>query len=215
MDAAALVVRKSGPAPLAKCLDGLSGAMKLHGPNILLQSLMQMTQTVVTAIIHDAKHVFIRNTKSQKEMVQTTKSGQMVQMELVNQLEAALLTKEERGHAYKKVVMIAYSQGYLVLRLALEDLQAQRSKMLDEAIRERLYVFTFGSLCVNWLSEPDDVLRTEHFTNEKDFVAHLGVFHDGRPKSRGYKNVFINREEGWVSRLFRAQYSLDCKHYTD
>ncbi|OMP84365.1 hypothetical protein BK809_0000372 [Diplodia seriata] len=456
MDAAALVVRKSGPAPLAKCLDGLSGAMKLLEPNILLESLMQMTQTVATAIVHDAKHVFIirdgmrrneltaatiqflwdqrrmvtsfmidvvecakcyvkadsvtgvcdpleehghdneldlwdpmnrhallcqaqrlvksivfiltnaarplafddidmtketrlctdnvdlgliievtpsgrqkvsatsdssaknerrdsavgelddlltgqskraanghfeaspistpgegtedpakvtdekwffvngigtelywlhlacrklakrysrnvtgvynrgdgilwdlikcagqrnskgqLNVKSQKEMVQTAKGGQMAQMELANQLEAALLTKGERGHAYKKVVMIAHSQGCLVLRLALEDLRAQRSKALDEAMRERLCVFTFGNPSVDWLGEPDDVLRTEHFGNEKDFVAHLGVFHDGKPKDRGYKNLFTNKEEGWVGHLFGAQYSLDCKHYTD
>ncbi|KKY27187.1 hypothetical protein UCDDS831_g00934 [Diplodia seriata] len=402
------LIMLSGPAPLAKCLDGLSGAMKLLEPNILLESLMQMTQTVATAVVHDAKHVFIirdgmrrneltaatiqflwdqrgvvtsfmidvvecakcyvkadsvtgvcdpleehghdneldlwdpmnrhallcqaqrlvksiffiltnaarplafddidmtketrlctdnvdlgliievtpsgregtedpakvtdekwlfvngigtelywlhlacrklakrysrnvtgvynrgdgilwdlikcagqrnskgqLNAKSQKEMVQTAKGGQMAQMELANQLEAALLTKGERGHAYKKVVMIAHSQGCLVLRLALEDLRAQRSKALDEAMRERLCVFTFGSPSVDWLGEPDDVLRTEHFANEKDFVAHLGVFHDGKPKDRGYKNVFTNKEEGWVGHLFGAQYSLDCKHYTD
>jgi hypothetical protein len=61
------------------------------------------------------------------------------------------------------------------------------------------------------------VLRTEHFANEGDFVAKLGVLSKNKPRNSGYANdcVFINRQPGWVGHLFGTQYSLHPAHYTD
>ncbi|OJD32566.1 uncharacterized protein BKCO1_37000155 [Diplodia corticola] len=157
-----------------------------------------------------------RNTQSQENMVQTTASSKAAQKELVNQLENALM-QAEVGNKYKYVVMIAHSQGCLVLRLALETLLHRNSSMVRDAMRNRLCVFTFGNPSVDWHGKLDDVLRTEHFANEKDFVAKLGVLKDDKqsPTERGFDNVFVNREKEWVGHLFGTQYSLKTEHYTD
>jgi hypothetical protein len=81
-------------------------------------------------------------------------------------------------------VIVAHSQGCLILRLALDDLIAARQPATDGIdrtgpLKDKLCVFTFGNPSVDWERDTsseaqmlsDFVLRTEHFANEKDFVA--------------------------------------------
>ncbi|KAJ9642276.1 hypothetical protein H2199_004656 [Coniosporium tulheliwenetii] len=140
------------------------------------------------------------------------------------------------------VVMIAHSQGCLLLSLALESLLNDLVGTGDVKIRKtmlsRLCVFTFGNPSVDWKLEMDEghsieplensdqarkdltylsshVLRTEHFANEKDFVARLGVLNEKKPPDSGYDYIFINKGKDWIGHLFGTQYSLDPNDYTE
>ncbi|GME32340.1 hypothetical protein TRIVIDRAFT_134060 [Neofusicoccum parvum] len=107
---------------------------------------------------------------SQNGMVQRTRSSMMAQKSLKEQIKTALRDAKEKDR-YKRIVVVAHSQGCLVLRLALQDLAKVHS--LRETMRSRLCVFTFGNPSVEW--NDTGVLHTEHFANQKDFVAQLGV----------------------------------------
>ncbi|GME60412.1 hypothetical protein BKCO1_37000155 [Neofusicoccum parvum] len=155
-----------------------------------------------------------RCAESQKCIVQTTASSRAAQIALVNQLEDALV-KSDDGATYKYVVMVAHSQGCLVLRLALEQLLKSGSESVQKVMRERLCVFTFGNPSVEWKIGSAQVLHTEHFANEKDFVAKLGVMYDDQQTERGFTNVFVNKEKEWTGHLFGTQYSLKPQHYID
>ncbi|EKG18571.1 hypothetical protein MPH_04169 [Macrophomina phaseolina MS6] len=154
--------------------------------------------------------------ESQKNMVVRTRSSQLAQESLKEQLQAALEQAKD-GKKYEYVVMIAHSQGCLVLRLVLEQLLDQGSESIHETMRERLCVFTFGNPSVDWKMDPQHVLRTEHFANKKDFVAQLGVISEHKQADSGYEReyVFVNREKDWIGHLFGTQYSLDSRHYKD
>lgn len=158
---------------------------------------------------------------SQGEFVQRTQSSREAQKKLVESLRKALARTAER------IVVIAHSQGCLLLRLALGELvrTADPADLADLATR--LCVFTFGNPSVDWdldNSVPDTVanrhlidyvLRTEHFANTKDFVAKLGVLSRNPPVDpQFYGNVFSNDNSAWVGHLFGAQYSLDPVHYS-
>ncbi|KAL1618269.1 hypothetical protein SLS56_010633 [Neofusicoccum ribis] len=108
--------------------------------------------------------------ESQNDMVQRTRSSRMAQNSLREQVETALKDAKEKDR-YKRIVVVAHSQGCLVLRLALQDLAKVLS--LRETMRSRLCIFTFGNPSVEW--NDTGVLHTEHFANQKDFVAQLGV----------------------------------------
>ncbi|KAH7489393.1 hypothetical protein FOMA001_g2245 [Fusarium oxysporum f. sp. matthiolae] len=182
--------------------------------------------------------------ESQRELIQRTRSSMNAQRKLEEQLRAALGQTGE-GKKYAHVVVIAHSQGCLLLRLALEELVTAdlpgtgnfRKTMLD-----RLCVFTFGNPSVDWKLNRDSilniqrlrnseqqsknldltflsshVLRTEHFANKVDFVAKLGVISEHKQVDSGYapECVFVNREGDWIGHLFGTQYSLDYNHYRD
>ncbi|KAJ9663963.1 hypothetical protein H2201_005445 [Coniosporium apollinis] len=174
---------------------------------------------------------------SQKELIQRTKSSRIAQKTLKEQLITAL---EDLGPTH--VVMIAHSQGCLLLSLALESLLNDLVGTGDVKIRKtmlsRLCVFTFGNPSVDWKLEMDEghsieplensdqarkdltylsshVLRTEHFANEKDFVARLGVLNEKKPPDSGYDYIFINKGKDWIGHLFGTQYSLDPNDYTE
>lgn len=101
----------------------------------------------------DARGVASRG--SQSAATKRTRSSRAAQMKLKEQLKAALRQAGE-GKPYDHVVVIAHSQGCLLLRLALEELilSAGKESGLAGDIRrpmiERLCVFTFGSPSVDW-----------------------------------------------------------------
>jgi hypothetical protein len=186
---------------------------------------------------------------SQRRLIQRTPSSKRAQVALRRKLVEALATAE----GDTKIVVIAHSQGCLLLRLALEDILVDRTSLfpastptesdLETYARARqkmctqLYVFTFGNPSVDWRVEARHqdsitqtefgtyqsgrnpaylssyVHRTEHFANEQDFVAKLGVLNPNRPADSGYSNVFINDQSTWIGHLFGTQYSLDPAHY--
>ncbi|GLA11159.1 hypothetical protein AnigIFM62618_003448 [Aspergillus niger] len=178
-------------------------------------------------------------TREQKKLIQRTKSSRMAQKSLVKELESALKDETQPRH----IVMIAHSQGCLLLRLALEEILNGSYETTDTEIRERmaghLCVFTFGNPSVDWKWEMNEhaieklqrdgqdlenltnlsshVFLTEHFANKRDFVAKLGVLNDNKPEHSGYApdSIFINEKEDWAGgHLFGSQYSLDPDDYT-
>jgi hypothetical protein len=164
----------------------------------------------------------------------------MAQHALKRELEKALRDKKT-AHT----VMVAHSQGCLLLRLVLEELvnaDPAGKGTIRKAMLNRLCVFTFGNPSLDWKLEinsedpitvPGDdqnskdpkhlsshVLRTEHFANISDFVATLGVLSEKDLEKRqesGYPSdcVFTNRENNWIGHLFGTQYSLDPSDYKD
>jgi hypothetical protein len=103
---------------------------------------------------------------SQKRLVQRTMSSLYAQKALKHELEKAL---NDDGTAH--VVMIAHSQGCLLLRLVLEELvngddkddeDEERSERLRNAMQTRLCVFTFGNPSLDWKLE-----RTAHDPSEE------------------------------------------------
>ena len=101
---------------------------------------------------------------------ESTASSATAQKLLRQQLETALRDKEREGD----VVMVAHSQGCLILRLVLGALHGSVDA---KAMRERLKVYTFGNPAFDW-EEHAFVKYTEHFANKADFVAKLGVLRD-------------------------------------
>jgi hypothetical protein len=145
----------------------------------------------------------------QKRSIKRTKSSSLGQESLKKELIEALKTTK------KHVVMIAHSQGCLLLRLVLEDilndLVTPGILAIRKAMLDRLCVFTFGNPSVDWkweknidqkenigheenidqeVKDPKQlssfVLRTDHFANEADFVTKLGVLSVKMLENRGY-----------------------------
>ncbi|SPO06467.1 uncharacterized protein DNG_09157 [Cephalotrichum gorgonifer] len=142
----------------------------------------------------------------ERDLIQRTRSSREAKDRLKSRLEQVLWP--ETGQTPPKVVMIAHSQGCLVLRLALEDLIEARREKPELENMKRLYVFTFGNPSLNW---PVDkyCAHTEHFANRTDFVAGLGVLRG----TNGYEGqrTFVN--ETWTGHLFGSQYSLEPGDY--
>jgi hypothetical protein len=98
-----------------------------------------------------------------------------------------------------------------------------KGKDIKTEMKNRLCIFTFGNPSLDWEAHVPAVtpleslvLRTEHFANQTDFVAKLGVLRAPMPPNTGYlaKSVFVN--EKWRGHLFGSQYSLnpgDYKNY--
>jgi hypothetical protein len=123
-------------------------------------------------------------------LLDSTESTRRAQKTLKEKLQASSI---------EQVVSIAHSQGCLVLRSVLQELQNDNQDLL-----QRLRVFTFGNPSRDW---DFDLGHAEHFYNEKDFVAKIGVGRKGA--SDAYKgNIFTNS-----GHLFNAQYSFNPKHY--
>ncbi|KAK4238674.1 hypothetical protein C8A03DRAFT_33274 [Achaetomium macrosporum] len=154
-------------------------------------------------------------------LAQRTESSLVAQRMLKSELSAAL--REPGGF----VVMIAYSQGCLLLRHVLQELV--RDGGLQVAMTDRLRVFTFGNPSIDWKGTTPDgaetflcehVNHTEHFANREDFVAKLGVLRSPQERDQreaGFihekSSVFINNRLNWVGHLFGTQYSLNPGDY--
>ena len=161
-----------------------------------------------------------------------TKSSTTAQHQLAKELRAALTaSKTTRKH----IVMVAHSQGCLLLRLALEQIYSDPQHAdLRAPMASLLHVYTFGNPAYDW-----DVhaytASTEHFANAADFVAVLGVLRlykrnaDGPAKTVDVtycsrcragdpdhgrlptQKVFVNETQ--TGHLFGSQYSLQQKDY--
>ncbi|KAJ9665572.1 hypothetical protein H2201_004263 [Coniosporium apollinis] len=111
-----------------------------------------------------------------------TKSSELAQDNLRKQLEEVLRSRGGQRKDY--VVIVAHSQGYLLLRLVLDELR--RDNTMLESMK-RLLVFTFGNPSRNW-DVHEYVGRTEHFANKADFVAELGVLNGEGYQCKGCLN---------------------------
>lgn len=160
----------------------------------------------------------VGNVTSQKNLIQRTKSSRRAQESLQGQLETALQRPTEGPGSYSHIVVIAHSQGCLILRLALEHLIENKGWDIPTLMLQRLCIFTFGNPSVNWQFRDGSQLssyvrHTEHFANEKDFVAKLGVLNEHTQLGYGTDPVFVNKQPNWTGHLFGTQYSLDPNHY--
>jgi hypothetical protein len=162
-----------------------------------------------------------------------TRSSRDAQKALSIALRAALLDSKK---SRKDIIMIAHSQGCLLLRLTLEEIHAD--KQLKDVMSHHLHVSTFGNPAYDW-DVHAYVASTEHFANELDFVAKLGVLRqyssDGDQNtkndmtycsqcesglSRDKKHllespkqlIFVNNKKQ-SGHLFGSQYSLQAKDY--
>lgn len=148
-------------------------------------------------------------------MIRRTETSRKAQEKLKKKLKAALDSEKK-----KKIVMIAYSQGCLLLRLVLREFIQNAEPDFIKKMKAKLRIFTFGNPCTNWncgnnnmnnIKNLDEyACRTEHIANRADFVAKLGVV---RPANTQYdkSHLFIN--EKWIGHQFGSQYSLDAIDY--
>ncbi|KAH8755691.1 hypothetical protein F5883DRAFT_430238, partial [Diaporthe sp. PMI_573] len=136
-------------------------------------------------------------------LIKRTESSLEAQRKLKEQLVTVLGNNEQ-----SKIIVIAHSQGCLILRLVLEQLAEEPSQTVLSNMKQRLRVFTFGNPSIAWaVHEYCD--HTEHFANRKDFVAQLGVL--GHSNDYQRQKIFIN--ETWTGHLFGSQYSLKAQDY--
>lgn len=120
------------------------------------------------------------------------------------ELRSALLLKNATNTtwAHRKVVVIAHSQGALILSLVLDMLYAD---LADEVVG-RLEVFTFGCAANHFNNPPNTynpgtptatrcptIKHLEHYANEYDFVARFGVL-AYRPDTSATRSVTAGRD---------------------
>ncbi|KAL5362220.1 hypothetical protein BJX96DRAFT_99415 [Aspergillus floccosus] len=98
-------------------------------------------------------------------LIKRTKSSEIAQKKVEETLRVQLKEPVDDEH---KVVLIAHSQGCLLLRLGLEELG--KDEHIRKRMLNRLCVFTFGNPSLDW-TVSRYCHRTEHFANRKDFVA--------------------------------------------
>ncbi|KAM0326683.1 hypothetical protein ACHAQA_006553 [Verticillium albo-atrum] len=149
-----------------------------------------------------------------------TQSSRAAQEVLIKELSAALWPTDSKPPT--KVVMVAHSQGVLILRLALQRMIRDHAAGTQrrEEMKERLHVFTFGSPSVDWqvvdagLQPLSDYAKvTEHFAHEVDFVAMLGVVTHSGSAGTGYDGGSIFYSNGGRGHLFGAHYPLGAESY--
>ncbi|KAK6524333.1 hypothetical protein TWF281_011241 [Arthrobotrys megalospora] len=158
---------------------------------------------------------------AQDKLIQRTRSSREAQEKLAQQLGTALWPGCRDTQSF--VVVIAYSQGCLLLRLVLEDFVNKRTDHELRVMKQWLRVFTFGNPSVDWkihnnrsgrdMYLDNHASHTEHFANHADFVAKLGVLSPSRPDDSGYRNVFTNNSQNGIGHLFGTQYSLNDDQY--
>lgn len=158
---------------------------------------------------------------AEPNLLQDTQTSKAARIALEKELSEALDASPTLDEDHNYIVMIAYSQGCLLLRPVLQNYVSEgRHK---QSMRERLRVFTFANPSVDWNSVDGRPLcqyvnHTEHFVNERDFVGKLGILsNNGRPDSgymdHGNSFIFINRGQDWIGHLFGTQYSLSGEYY--
>ncbi|KAH7124419.1 hypothetical protein EDB81DRAFT_765783 [Dactylonectria macrodidyma] len=153
-------------------------------------------------------------------LIESTQSSKTAQKALEQELRGALWPAA--GKVPDKVVMIAHSQGCLILRLALQTLVTEIPKGSPQRriIKERLRIFTFGNPSIDWKVKDGTehplskyVHTTEHFANETDFVAMLGVVMHRDDKGSGYDPNLVFYSKAGKAHLFGAHYSLGVNAY--
>jgi len=126
--------------------------------------------------------------------------------ETYKQLRTHLLQRDPANKdewCYKKVVVIAHSQGGLITSLALDMLFAD----LADDVLSRLEIYTFGNAANHFNNPPNTytpasggetirfptIKHIEHYANEFDFVSRLGVlaYHPGPRSKNGEEAGFL------------------------
>ncbi|KAH6651540.1 hypothetical protein BKA67DRAFT_537406 [Truncatella angustata] len=110
-----------------------------------------------------------RDAAGQQNLIQRTLSSRAAQDALNSELSAVFQNNPFNGF----IVMIAYPQGCLLLRLVLQDFVTR--KIYRHAMKVRLRVFTFGNPSIDWMVTNAENERrplfefvnyTEHFASE-------------------------------------------------
>ncbi|KAH7305215.1 hypothetical protein B0I35DRAFT_332385, partial [Stachybotrys elegans] len=152
-------------------------------------------------------------------LIQRTSSSKEAQESLLEELKSAIWPGA--GPAPRRVMMIAHSQGCLVLRLALQALITANHQGDKESDLKKLGIFTFGNPSVDWkvvINGKEQPLSkyvgvTEHFALEHDYVAKLGVIRDGSSPNPGYGTDLVFKMNGGRGHLLGAHYSFDSNAY--
>ncbi|KFA68031.1 hypothetical protein S40285_09329 [Stachybotrys chlorohalonatus IBT 40285] len=155
-----------------------------------------------------------RSVATSNALVERTQSSKAAQEMLEHVLRETLWPVGEA--APDKVIMIAHSQGCLILRLALQRLVTETT---GSDLKEKLGIFTFGNPSIDWevikdgQQQPLDnyVALTEHFAHEKDYVAKLGVV-SHKDDYHGGSTFFSKEMKG---HLFGAHYPLAANAYDE
>ncbi|KAL7908364.1 hypothetical protein GGI35DRAFT_470029 [Trichoderma velutinum] len=159
-------------------------------------------------------------TDRSNELIQRTRSSNEAQEILERELIEALWPIN--SDPPDKVIMIAHSQGCLLLRLVLQTLVKKNPEGSQERsdMRKRLRVFTFGNPSIDWcaVGGKNDSLSsyantTEHFAHEVDFVAMLGVVTHQDDQDSGYDKNSVFYSHGGRGHLFGAHYPLVARAY--
>lgn len=104
-------------------------------------------------------------------LITRTESSKAASRQLAVELRTALTDSTTSN---RDIVMIAHSQGCLLLRLAIDDIWAHSNNEIRTVMQTHLHVYTFGNPAYDWDCHAF-AATTEHFANELDFVAVLGV----------------------------------------
>lgn len=149
-------------------------------------------------------------------LLQQTRSSMAAQDAIKEELERAL-----QDNKLQKVVVIAHSQGCLLLRLALIDLVTQG--LLVDNMQQKLRVFTFGNPSIDWRVGRTDLVQndllssfsrvTEHYAHQLDFVARLGIVTHQTDPGSGYENNSVFYSNNGRGHLFGAHYPLGATAY--
>ncbi|RKK12521.1 hypothetical protein BFJ66_g16401 [Fusarium oxysporum f. sp. cepae] len=154
------------------------------------------------------------------DLIERTRSSKAAQDILEQELRDALWPVDRS--APDKVVMIAHSQGCLLLRLVLQTLvnEKPRGSQKRRDMKERLRVFTFGNPSIDWsfIDETKQSLSeyakiTEHFAHKADFVAMLGVVTHRHDQDSGYDDISVFYSTDGKGHLFGAHYPLGAEAY--
>jgi hypothetical protein len=172
------------------------------------------------------------NTSRRAPLSSRTESSRTAQQALTKALRVAL---SDSKISRKDIIMIAHSQGCLLLRLALKEIHDDKDGDFQRVMLEHLRVSTFGNPAYDW-DEHVYVASTEHFANELDYVGKLGVLQQySSDPSEGVNNdltycstcregtnekhrskpgqlIFVNNKKQ-TGHLFGSQYSLQAKDY--
>lgn len=134
-----------------------------------------------------------RQPETASALVHRTESSKAAQRQLAHELRTALA---DSATTKKDIIMIAHSQGCLLLRLALDETWAAAKPELRAVMQTHLRVYTFGNPAYDWDCHAF-AATTEHFANELDFVAVLGVLRlykrDGRGTAPGSDLTFCSK----------------------
>ncbi|KAM0718099.1 hypothetical protein Q7P37_006431 [Cladosporium fusiforme] len=114
-------------------------------------------------------------------LIYRTESSKAAQRQLATELRNALADSKTSN---KDIIMIAHSQGCLLLRLALDEVWNGSNTEVHDLMRTHLRVYTFGNPAYDWDCHAF-AATTEHFANELDFVAVLGVLRQYKTDARG------------------------------
>ncbi|KAM0704370.1 hypothetical protein Q7P35_008604 [Cladosporium inversicolor] len=169
----------------------------------------------------------LSDTPPESPVSSRTASSREAQKTLSDALREALSDSKKSG---KNIIMIAHSQGCLLLRLTLEEIFSDKEAGLQDVMHDHLHVYTFGNPAYDWKVHAYTA-STEHFANELDYVAKLGVLRqysskggvkndltycsicrDGNKKHLPEQRIFVNNKDQ-SGHLFGSQYSLQSKDY--